>query len=86
MSTTVTVSSIPIENVVQIIKIAEELAGPLLMSMIKDRVNMTEEQKAALDAHYASYSAAIEESKKSEETGRHEDAPLVDDATEGDAD
>lgn len=84
------VGAIPLENVVKIIRVAEEITGSPLFQLIKDRlpqmgVELSEAQKMSLDANYASYAEAITDSKASEETGRSKEPLMVHDSEEGDS-
>lgn len=83
-------AAITLDKIVKIIKVAEDIAGSPLFALIKDKlpkigIDLSDDQKAQLDVHYAELVRAEQESRESEQTGRHRD-PGDETPTEGDPD
>lgn len=77
-----------LEGLAKAIKVAEDVTKSPLFDLVKDRlpkfgVELTDEQKATLDEHYAQLTVALEESQTSEQTGR---AAKAEEPVEGDTD
>ena len=67
--------AVNLTNIFKVIQVAEQITKSPLFGLIKERLpdfglKLTNEQRASLDANYAKYVKAIEESEAASHTGR----------------